>query len=196
VGWNADFGRMLEGHLEFQSSDLSSPSEVDAARSDLSQVLSRRRYDSFSRSPSAFLIELLPNLTISPSFTSHLAVLPQESVRIILIFFANLFQFTYFRSANLVCAFCQNELPSTHLFVCQGATPSPLCNWVAFVTDFRNEDFHTAFDRLFLILQRWTILTNRFQPSLAAHIDEYFTRTDFQNRRRDPQWFLQPTRSV
>ncbi len=188
VGWNADFGRLVGDFLDFPAIDLSNPLDVDEARSDLRQALARRRYDRFSSSSSAFVIQLVPNLSFPATFLQHLNQLPQESIRIVLIFFANMFQFTYFRSTNLVCAFCQFNLSSTHLFDCQGVTQNPICNWSLFVEDFRNEDFHSALDRLFLVLQRWTILTNRFQPSVAGHIEEYFVETDFCNRRRDSNW--------
>jgi hypothetical protein len=193
MGWNADFVRITGGLLDFSELDLSNAAEIEEARSELVLVLARRRRERFAASASAFVVELFPNLMISPSFTQHLADLPHESVRIVLIFFANLFQYTYLRSSNLICAFCQGELSSTHLFMCQGVIQNSLCDWNAFVYDFQNENFADALDRLFLILQRWTTLTNRFQPSLSAHVDEYFTSSDFQNRRRDPRWFILPS---
>jgi hypothetical protein len=134
--------------------------------------------------------EIFPSLTIPLSFSQHLNDLPQESIRITLIFFANMFQFTYFRSSNLVCPFCQGNISSTHLFDCLGVQQNPICNWSLFVRDFHSEDYADALDRLFLVLQRWTILTNRFQPAFAAHVGDYFSSTAFQNRRRNSAWQL------
>ncbi len=190
VGWNADFGRRVEGFLDFPSIDLSNFSAVAEARSDLRQALSRRRHNHFLSSASSFVIQIFPSLSIPSTSLRHLYDLPHESTRIILIFFANMFQSTYFRTKNLVCAFCQEDLSSTHLFDCQGVTPNPIRNWYLFLADFQNEDFHSALDRIFLILQRWTILSNRFQPSISGHIDEYFTTTEFRNRGRDSNWAL------
>jgi hypothetical protein len=183
VGWNADFERQLGPLLNFSHIDFSNPSDVVSARSDLQTALVNRRFDHFSSSSSSFVIQIFPNLVIPHSFHRHLQDLPLESIRIILIFFANMFQFTYFRSSSLVCAFCQLNLSSTHLFDCRGVTQNSISNWTALVNDFHNEDFHSALDRIFLTLQRWTILTNRFQPSISAHIDEYFVETQFQSRR-------------
>jgi hypothetical protein len=188
IGWNADFQRMVGSLVDFTLLDLSNQTSVAEARSDLRRALSNRRLAHFSSSSSSFVIQIFPNRTIPLSFLQQLTELPHESIRIVLIFFANLFQFTYFRSQNLVCAFCQQELSSTHLFDCQGVTPNLICNWSAFLSDFHSEDFCSGLDRLFLTLR--TILTNRFQPSMAAHIDEYFTVTEFQNRRRDSSWQL------
>jgi hypothetical protein len=98
-------------------------------------------------------------------------------------------QFTYFRSSNLICAFCPLELSSPHMFHCLGVTPNPVCNWSSFVSDFHNENFNNALDRLFLIFQRWSTLTNRFQPSFSSHVHEYFEQTAFRNRRSNPIWF-------
>jgi hypothetical protein len=190
IGWNVDFRRQVGHLLDFSSLDLSDALEVAEARSDLRQALSRCRYEHFSSSSSSFVTQIFPDIIIPQPFLTHLSKLPHKLIRIILIFFANMFQFAYFRSTNLVCALCQQNLSSTHLFDCQGVTPNPICNWSSFVSDFQNEDFHGALDRLFLILQRWTILTNRFQPSVTAHINEYFVTTEFQNRRRNSQWSL------
>jgi hypothetical protein len=182
-GWNAEFENLVRPFVDFPSIDLSSVAFVEDTRSTLRSALSRRRRVRFEQSSSSFVTQLLPDLNIPDPFTRFLSELPHESVRLILIFFANMFQFTYLRTTSLVCAFCQLNLSSTHLFDCLGITPNPISNWPAFVHDFLSEEYSRAFDRLFLILQRWTILTNRFQPSLSAHIQEYFEDTNFASRR-------------
>ncbi len=45
------------------------------------------------------------------------------------------------------------------------------------MSDFQEENFAEALERLFLVIQRWTILTNRFQPSLVSHLNEFFECT-------------------
>jgi hypothetical protein len=190
LGWNAAFSRLVGDHLDFSNLDLSNLSEIDEARSELRVALSHRRAQHFASSSSYFVAEIFPNLRIPLSFSEHLNDLPHESIRIILIFFANMFQFTYFRSANLVCPFCPGNLSSTHLFDCLGVQRNPLCNWPDFIRDFHEENYADALDRLFLILQRWTILTNRFRPSFSGHVEEYFTTTVFQTRRRNSEWQL------
>jgi hypothetical protein len=196
LGWNAALGRQLEEFVDFPSIDLSNPSETDESRSELRVALSRRRAQRFASSSSSFVAQIFPNLTLPLSFSHHLNDLPHESIRIILIFFANMFQFTYFRSLSLTCPFCQGNLSSTHLFDCQGIQQSSLCNWSRFVNDFHGEEYTDALDRLFLVLQRWTILSNRFHPTFSAHVDEYFANTEFQNRRQNSAWHLfGPSRS-
>jgi hypothetical protein len=185
VGWNSDFQNLVSDYLDFSEIDLSSVSAIEEARSELREALANRRLDRFSSSASDFVIQLCPNLSLPPNFLDHLATLPHESVRIILIFFANMFQFTYFRALNLICPFCHLNLSSTHFFTCQGASSNSVCDWSLFTQEFQLEEYAMATDRLFLVLQRWTIVTNRFQPSLSAHLNEYFEVTDFQQRSQN-----------
>jgi hypothetical protein len=147
----------------------------------------------FANSSSSFILDLFPSLTLPHEFGEHLTTIPFESVRIVLIFLANMVQFTYFRSMNQVCPFCALNLSSTHLFECQSITPSPICDWQSFVSEVQNEDFRLALDRLFLVLQRWSTLTNRFQPGFTAHIDEYFTVTNNNQANRQPQVAIVPS---
>jgi hypothetical protein len=96
IGWNADFAKLVGDHLDFSSLDLSNQSAVFAARSELSTALSRRHRERFQTSASSFILDLFPNLTIPPAFLEHLNEIPHESIRVVLIFFANILQFTYF----------------------------------------------------------------------------------------------------
>ncbi len=176
--------------IDFRGLDLSNPSEVSVATTEIAGALLRRRRERFQSSASSFILDLFPNLIISPTFLDHLCQIPHESVRVILIFFANTLQYTYFRSSSTVCAFCSSQITSRHLFNCSGISSSPICNWPAFVHDFQVEDFGSALDRLFLVIQRWSILTNRFQPALTATLDEYFTCTQYRSRRVNVAWSL------
>jgi hypothetical protein len=88
------------------------------------------------------------------------------------------------------CAFCNENISSRHLFNCSGISVNPVCDWPAFVNDFLAEDYQNAIDRLFLVIQRWAILTNRFQPTLTARLDEYFAHTQFRTRRIGAAWSL------
>jgi hypothetical protein len=45
-------------------------------------------------------------------------------------------------------------------------------------------------DRLFLVFQRWTTVTDRFQPNFIAHLDEYFEATDFRSRSANHPRYL------
>ncbi len=185
VGWNIGFFHQFRDLIDLRDLDLTSPSMIRETREELSRALNTRRRVRFANSSSSFIIDLFPSLILPREFGEHLTTLPFESVRIVLIFLANLLQFTYFRSMNQVCPFCAFNLSSTHFFECQGITPNPVCDWPNFVSEIQNEDFRLALDRLFLVLQRWSTLTNRFQPGFMSHIDEYFTVTN--NNPNNPQ---------
>jgi hypothetical protein len=182
-GWNADFIRQFEGLVDLREVDLTCPLAIDTTRRLLARALARRRNEQIADSGSSFLIDIFPDLVIPYSLVEIMAELPYESVRIILIFFANMMQWTYFRSSSISCPFCRINLDSPHFFQCSGISPSSLCNWPAFTSDCRAENFREALERLFLVIQRWTILTNRFQPTLTSHLDKFFECTIPQNRR-------------
>ncbi len=174
IGWNADFARELSDHFNFSSLDLSSQTSVSVAHDELQTALARRRRERFRTSSSSFILDLFPNLTIPAAFWELLNEIPHESIRVILIFFANMFQYTYFRSSSTTCPFCSDCISSRHLFNCSGITTNQNYEWSSFTQDFLTGDFRSAIDRLFLVIQRWATLTNRFQPALTARLDEYF----------------------
>jgi hypothetical protein len=183
IGWNMAFFSYLETAIDLSQIDLTDPTQIAETREELSRALRTRRRVRFSNSSLSFIVDLFPSLTPPPAFLEHIQVLPFESVRIILIFMANLMQYTYFRSDTLSCPFCTLTLSSTHLFQCQRIQQDTVGDWSSFVRDCVQERFREAIDRLFLVFQRWTVLTDRFQPSFLAHIDEYFEATEYRSQR-------------
>jgi hypothetical protein len=181
-GWNADFVRQLEEWIDLRDVDFTSLEAVAQARVRLTRVLTRRRQNRIAESGSSFIAEIFPSLMLPSEFLSHLSDLPHESVRIILIFFGNLMQWTYFRASSISCPFCRIDLDSRHFFDCTRLSPNQITCWQSLVSEFQQEQFQMALDRLFLTIQRWTIITNRFQSTLTSHLDEYFECTDYQNR--------------
>ncbi len=183
IGWNADFARELSDYYDLSSLDLSNQSAVFAARGELETALARRRRERFRTSSSSFVLDLFPNLTIPAAFWELLDEIPHESIRVVLIFFANILQYTYFRSSSIICPFCSGNISSRHLFNCSGVSTNPVFEWTSFTNDFQVGDFRNAIDRLFLVIQRWATLTNRFQPALTARLDEYFAYTQTRTGR-------------
>ncbi len=95
-----------------------------------------------------------------------------------------MFQWTYLCSTARSCPFHPLEISSEHLFTCPGVSRNLLCDWGQFVRDLQNRLYHDALDRLFLVLQRWNMITNQFTPGFGTHADEYFEYTTFGSRRR------------
>jgi hypothetical protein len=187
LGWNADFVSQFSDLIDLREIDLTCPSAIDTTRRGLAMALARRRQDRIANSGSSFLIDLFPNLIIPLSFSEYVAELPYESVRIILIFFANLMKWTYFRSTSTSCPFCRADLDSPHFFECTRISPNVLHSWTSFAAEIREESFREALDRLFLVIQRWTVITNRFQPSLTSHLDEFFECSTSLVPRQQPR---------
>jgi hypothetical protein len=183
IGWNADFASELGDLYDFSSLDLSNYSAVSVARGDLETALAQRRRERFRTSSSSFILDLFPNLIIPIAFWELLNEIPHESIRVVLIFFANILQYTYFRSSSTLCPFCTDDISSRHLFNCTGVIANPTFTWSSFINDFQSGDFRSAIDRLFLVIQRWASITNRFQPTLTARLDEYFAHTQSRTSR-------------
>jgi hypothetical protein len=177
LGWNSDFVNQFQALIDLRDLDLTSPSAVDDGRRQLSRALAHRRHDLLASSGSSFLLELFPSLVLPRSFIEVVAELPHESVRIILIFCANLMKWTYFRSTTTTCPFCSLDLDSPHFFSCPRLSPNQACNWSSLVAEFQEENFAEALARIFLVLQRWSIITNRLHPTFNAHLDEFFECT-------------------
>ncbi len=57
-----------------------------------------------------------------------------------------------------------------------------------FLRDLRDSQYHDALDRLFLVLQRWSLITSSFSLGFRGSIDEYFEYTTYGSRRRDSSW--------
>ncbi len=188
VGWNAGFHSLFPDRIEFTDYDLSDSGDTVEVRQRIFQFVMARDIDRLRGSAAAFLIEIFPTPTLPTPLATHLGTLPLESVRIIVLFLANMVQRTYLKSLDLKCPFCPGELSSEHLFTCPGSQSSLLCNWSRFMAELREHLYQDAIDRLFLVLQRWHTVTNHFTPGFGAHLDEYFEYTTFGSRRRGSDW--------
>jgi hypothetical protein len=188
VGWNSGFYSLFPDHLELIDTDLTDSGETAIVRQRIIRFARENDHDRLTSSTASFLVDIFPDLTLPQSLATHLGDLPYESVRIFVLFMANMMQRTYFRSSALRCPFCSSELSSVHLFSCSGVQSNPVCEWGAFVRNLMEELYHDAIDRLFLVLQRWNILTNHFTPGFQEHVNEYFEYTTFGSRRRNSIW--------
>jgi hypothetical protein len=186
MGWNWELIQAVGNISDIRELDLLDQHGMQEFRGELFGRLRTRRIELLRRSASGFLLELFPSAVVSQTFASFLGNLPYESVRILLIFFGNLFQYTYLRSTNCACPFCSGQISSTHFFLCPH-TPAPYNDWSAVTSAFSLSDFRTGIDRIFLMLQRWADITNKFQPGFGAKIKEYFQYTQSQVVRRNSE---------
>ncbi len=190
IGWSAGFYSLFEGRWEFHELDLLDEDDAGTARSRLVSFIDLRNLDRLRASAASYIVDIFPDLVLPPPLATYLGNLPFESVRIFVIFLANMMQWTYLRSSAQTFPFCRAELSSPHLFLCSGARNNPLCDWGRFVLDLQESLYQDALDRLFLLLQRWNTLTNNFTPGFSDRVDEYFEFTAYGSRKRNSLWPL------
>ncbi len=181
-GWNSELVGALEDYVDVREVDLLELDEVSELRDKVLDGVSIRRIRRFAESASSFVLDFFPAASIPHDFSSFLGNLPHESVRILLIFFGNLFQYTYLRSTKRECPFCSGQLSSMHFFLCPH-TPAPFNDWPSLITDFRSRNYWGAVDRIFLTLQRWASTCQKFTPGFEEKLIEYFQFTEIQAGR-------------
>jgi hypothetical protein len=184
VGWNNELIRSVEKYVDLREIDLLDPVEVAEVRRELMEALLNERKRRLGELSSCFVLDFFPHATIPRDFSSFLGNLPIESVRILLIFFGNMFQFTYLRTTNRECPFCSGQISSMHLFLCPH-TPAPFNDWASLVSEFHEGKYWSAIDRLFLTLQRWVLICNKFTPGFGSKVVEYFESTEISSSRKE-----------
>jgi hypothetical protein len=177
LGWNAELFRTVDDFVDLRDVDLIDPDEIQELRAKLAHALTNRGVRRLEGSSSSFMVDFFPYATIPREFSLFLGDIPYESVRILLIFFGNLFQFTYLRTTKRACPFCPGELSSMHFFLC-AHTPAPFNDWPSLILEFREKKYWDAVDRVFLMLQRWDSLCRKFTPGFGSKLEEYFHSTE------------------
>jgi hypothetical protein len=189
IGWNRELTSAIDHLVDSSEVDFLDPVELVDLRSELLAVVLSNKISKLRASSSFFLLEFFPDGKMPVEFSTFLGHLPFEAVRILLVFFADLFPYTYLRSTNKSCPFCSGQLSSTHLFSCPH-TPPPYNNWQALVSKFVGEDYWGAVDWIFLTLQRWAAISNRFSPGFEEKLEEYFWETEAMATSRNKSRFF------
>jgi hypothetical protein len=184
VGWNHEFIEAMREFVDLTDVDLLEEQEIVEARMNLVEAMRRRRVSRFREASSGFILDFFPGAIMPRDFQYFLGKLPFEAVRILLIFFSNQFQYTYLRSTNLACPFCQGNISSVHFFLCP-QTPPPYNDWQALCEEFRAREYWLAVDRVFLTLQRWASVCRNFAWGFGDKVLYYFQFTESQVVRRN-----------
>jgi hypothetical protein len=186
IGWNWELIDCMSKYESLEEVDWLDADEVASVRGKVQSSWLVVRDRELGASASGFLLDFFPSNRIPRDFAMFLGFLPHESVRIILIFFANLFQFTYLRSTKCKCPFCSGQLGSLHFFLCLH-TPAPYNDWQSLIRDFQERKYWEALDKIFLVLQRWVSISNKFTPGFGAKVEEYFKCTENHPDRSKPR---------
>jgi hypothetical protein len=105
--------------------------------------------------PSGVLFRDLLPFQAMPSFLRELSRRSFEEVRLVLIFFANMFRFCFFSRVTERCPLCDLAFDASHLFECQEIQPE-----VPFVFDWRvratRREWGDFLDMFFLMCLFWS----------------------------------------
>jgi hypothetical protein len=98
--------------------------------------MARNLWDSLNRGSSNHFLTLFPTQSVPRAFLAVLDSLPFESVRIFILFLANLTRFSALSPRNSPCPFCQDTLYASHFFDCDqySALGDEPVSWSDFVS--------------------------------------------------------------
>jgi hypothetical protein len=170
--WNGDFRDLFEGFLPgrvYGELDLFDPQED--IRALLEQESSERRDLRLSLMPSGVLFrELLPYQAM-PSFLRELSRRSFEEVRLVLIYFANMFRFCFFSRPTERCPLCVQAFAASHLFECLEIQRD-----VPFALEWRlvaaRRDWGDFLDMFFLMCLFWTRRVNSIRQGHVKTIQD------------------------
>jgi hypothetical protein len=171
--WNADFRDLFEGFLPgrvFGEVDLFEPQED--LRGLVEQESSDRRDLRLSLMLSGVLFrELLP-FQAMPSFLRELSCRSFEEVRLVLIFFANMFRFCFFSRTRETCPLCFQSFVASHLFECveiRRDVPTLVDDWRVMAL---RQDWGNFIDFFFVMCLFWTRKVNSVRCGHVKTIQE------------------------
>jgi hypothetical protein len=131
--WNGDFRELYEDFFPGQVfSELDLFNLPDNFRAELERESSDRRELRLMLMPSGVLFRTLVPYRVMPSFLRELSRRSFEEVRLVLIFFANMFRFCFFSRVVDRCPLCLSNFVAAHLFDCpeiQSTLPIRVDSW-------------------------------------------------------------------
>jgi hypothetical protein len=173
ASWNRDFRELFEGFFSGQVfSELDLFDLPDNFRVELERESSERRDLRLTCMPSGILFRTLVPYRAMPGFLRELSRRSFEEVRLVLIFFANMFRFCFFSRAVDRCPLCLSNFMAEHLFEClevQTSVPIRINAWrdLAFGQEWR--DF---LDLFFIVSFAWTRRINSVRIGHVKTISE------------------------
>jgi hypothetical protein len=119
---------------------------------------------------------LLPTGTINSSFGQFLGQIPFECSRIVIIFIGNLTRFSFLRTPDRRCPFCNATMYSNHLSSCDtfARNTHRSISWSTFVRFFIEREWRQATSYLFTVLGRWECATTIFRMEIRDRVASYF----------------------
>jgi hypothetical protein len=180
VGWTHDLVCVvpsLSEELDIRSVDLSSPSITNELLADLSRILAARVRNTMRNSSTHHLLSFFPTLSISRTLGDTMGDLSLETVRMFILFLANMTRFSYLRPINAPCPFCSAKMYSNHFFDCEqyAVLGDEIVSWRDVVNMFARQEWLEGITSTFRRLLGWSRRANRiFRLDFRHIVDEYY----------------------
>jgi hypothetical protein len=176
VGWNSELFSAIHSLPELRDLDLTSLAGMDLALSDLSARVRERRLSQLRNSSLGYLVNFFSSGRIPRGFIDHLAQLPFESVRLLVLYFGNLTRFSMTRIPNPPCPLCSEILYSRHLFDCVRLEDfeDEQFSWRDLIHYYVNQDWMEGVTAIFRRFRRWSGISDIFRVAYRDNVDFYF----------------------
>jgi hypothetical protein len=189
VGWTHDLGiavPSLSSSLDIRSLDLTNSSVTGAIFADLSWNLAAHMRANLQSSSSNHFLTLFPTLSVPRAFGNILGELSFESVRLFILFLANMTRFSFLSPRNALCPFCNETLYTQHFFDCDQyrALGDERVSWNDFVEMLVRREWMDSIASSFRRLLGWSRRAEIFRDGFRHRVDEYFEELEWSHRDR------------
>jgi hypothetical protein len=190
TGWTHDLVNVvpsLSGEMDIRALDLSNPAITNDVLVELSRTLAARVRNTMRNSSANHLLSIFPTLSIPRALGDTLGDMPFETVRMFILFLANLTRFSYLRPVNTPCPFCSARMYASHFFECDqynvlGDEP---VSWSDLVNSFIQQEWLEGITSTFRRLLGWSRRANQiFRLDFRHIVDEYYEELVWARRDR------------
>jgi hypothetical protein len=189
IGWTYDLASVVPSiarEFDLQSEDLLNGVRTGEIFAGLARAIANNLRDTLNHGSSSHMLSLFPTQSIPRSLSIVLEELPFESVRIFILFLANLTRFSFLSPRNTPCPFCQQIMYTNHFFECDqyNALGDEPVSWSDLVTMFVQQEWSDAISSVFRRLYGWSRRDNIFQLHVRHRVDEYYEEILWARRDR------------
>jgi hypothetical protein len=190
VGWSHELSIASPTSGNINGLDLTNPRIVRLLYANLTRALAAKRRESFQSSSLSHVLEIFPTLSIPRSFGEILGQVPFETVRVFILYAANLSRFCFFRPNNdsdQSCPFCGERFYSRHFFECDqySALGDEPTSWSDLVRLFLRQEWLDGISSVMRRLAGWSRRAHGiFRPHFRHRVVEYYEELQWLRRDR------------
>jgi hypothetical protein len=190
VGWSHELSIASPTSGNINGLDLTNPRIVRLLYANLTRALAAKRRESFQSSSLSHVLEIFPTLSIPRSFGEILGQVPFETVRVFILYAANLSRFCFLRPNNdsdPSCPFCGERFYSRHFFECDqySALGDEPTSWSDLVRLFLRQEWLDGISSVMRRLAGWSRRAQGiFRPHFPHRVVEYYDELQWLRRDR------------